>query len=530
MATSLVKLLGKGIQHLGEGATVEEYLAQVDTEHLTDGERDELRDLLLQSAELFELGRLPVPSPKERAANRTRFLSAASQGMGLVSRLLARLGLGQQTQLRRGLVGVGLAMALLMITGVSAVSASVDSLPGSTLYRLKLVAENVRVAVASDPLTRARLYTRFASERSDEIVRLAAAGESADEAVLVRMAYQWEAAVREAEAAVPRIGAELLQQVLDASIAQGEALRRANSDAQPQVQPSLEAGAVIVEEASRLASAALRRIEVPPAPPTPTITETSAPLPLLTQPPEIQPTLSPTLSPTSSPTTVTGTLTATPPMVTASPLPPVTVSPTVAVTPSLSPTAGAAPSPSAVPSLVASATASVTVPAPSDTPQPTSTPSAAFYLTLEGTPDLVPASYRIHYVLCVVNEADLPLTNVTLTDSWSPRACVYYPPDNPEQISWQLDAVEPHSRVCKAFDLSTFSICGGVTVTNEATMTCDQGSARVVEYTRIVGTPTATALPTVTATLTPTGTLTTTLTVTPTGTLTTTVTLTPTVP
>jgi hypothetical protein len=167
---------------------------------------------------------------------------------------------------------------------------------------------------------------------------------------------------------------------------------------------------------------------------------------------------------------------------------------------------------------------------PSATPQPTDTPSAAFYLTLEGTPDFVPASYRIHYVLCVVNDADLPLTNVVLTDSWSPRACVYYPPDNPDQISWELATVNAHSRVCQAFDLSTFSICGGVTVTNEATMTCDQGSARVVEYTQIVGTPTATTVPSLTATITPTGTLTTTLTLTPTGTPTTTVTVTPTVP
>lgn len=534
MAGSVAKLLRKGIDHLGDGGTVEEYMAQVDSEHLTDAERDELRELLLQSSTLFELGQLAVPAPKEKAANRARFLGAVAQATGLVPRILARLGLAQPSQLRRGLVGAALAMALMLVTGIGAVSASVDSLPGSALYPLKLAAENVRVAVTSDPVTRARLYTRFASERSNEIVRLAAAGESADEAVLARMAYQWEAAVREAEAAVPRVGSEPLEQVLDASVAQGEALRRANTDAQPQVQPSLEAGAGIVDAASRLASAALRRIDVPPVEPTPTITETSAPSPAVTQPPEVQPSLSPTLSPTSTPTAVTVTLTTTPLEVTASPLPPVTVSPTAAVTPSSSPTSEPGAEPTVVPSAVATATASATAPVPSNTPQPTHTPAAAFHLTLEGTPEFVPASYRIHYVLCVVNDGDVPLTNVALTDSWSPRACVYLPPDNPDQLSWQLGTVEPHTRACKAFALSTFSICSGATVTNQATMTCDQGSAQVVEHTRIIGTPTPTAMPTLTETLIPTGTITTTAlptlaeTLTPTGTLTTTVTLTPT--
>jgi hypothetical protein len=530
MATGVAKQLGKGIEYLGAGGTVEEYMAQVDTAHLTDAERDDLRELLLQSATLFELGQLPVPTPREKVANRARFLSAVSQPRGVVSRVLARLGLAQPAQLRRGLVGVGLAVVLLLVTGISAVSASVDSLPGSTLYRLKLAAENVRVAVASDTLTRARLYTRFASERSNEIVRLAAAGESADEAVLRRMAYQWEAAVREAESAAHTAGSEPLVQVLDASTIQEEAIRRAKSEAQPAVHPALDAGAVIVEEASRLAVAALQRIEPPSIQTTPTITETSMPLPAVSQPPEIQPTQSPTLTRTSNPTMITVTWTAAPPGVTASPLPSVALSPTVGATLSLSPTSEPVPQPSAVPSVMVTATPSVTAPVPSDTPQPTHTSVAGFYLSLDGTPDFVPASYRIHYVLCVVNDTDLPLTNVSLVDSWSPRACVYFPPDNPGQISWQLGTVGSHSRVCQAFALSTFSICGGVTVTNEATMTCDQGSARVVEYTRIVGTPTATALPTVTATITPTGTLTTTLTASPTGELTPTLTLTPTVP
>jgi hypothetical protein len=148
-------------------------------------------------------------------------------------------------------------------------------------------------------------------------------------------------------------------------------------------------------------------------------------------------------------------------------------------------------------------------------------------------------------VICAVNDGEVPLTNVVITAKWSPIECVYLPPDNPTQISWDIGTVKPYSRNCVLFALSTYSICGGRTVANRASMTCDQGSAHAVQYTRIVGTPTPSVTTTVTATATstltgtptgtpaptdtptPTLTLTPLVTLTPTGTLTPTVTLTP---
>jgi hypothetical protein len=97
---------------------------------------------------------------------------------------------------------------------------------------------------------------------------------------------------------------------------------------------------------------------------------------------------------------------------------------------------------------------------------------------------------------------------------------VYYLPGNPDELSWTIGTVDPHSQSCRAFDLNTYSICGGRTVTNAAVMTCDQGTAGAVEYTRISGTPTPAATPTMTVTVTPTGALTATLTPTPTAALT----------
>jgi len=130
-----------------------------------------------------------------------------------------------------------------------------------------------------------------------------------------------------------------------------------------------------------------------------------------------------------------------------------------------------------------------------------------FSLTNTDYPDPVPATYRIYYDLCVINEGDVPLTNAVLVDSWSPLRCVYLPPDNPSKVWWAIGTIAPHTQYCVQLILNTYSVCAGSTVTNEAVLTCDQGSTRAVATTRIGPTP----IPSVTSTVTPTLTLTPTL-------------------
>jgi len=119
-------------------------------------------------------------------------------------------------------------------------------------------------------------------------------------------------------------------------------------------------------------------------------------------------------------------------------------------------------------------------------------------MTLTDSPDPVPATHRIHYQLAVLNEGQVPLSNVVVTDRWSPRDCVYYLPYNPDQLVWNVGTLEPGKRFIVEFNLETYSICGGRTVTNQANMTCDQGSVGAITYTHIGPTPvpTATASPT----------------------------------
>jgi hypothetical protein len=147
-------------------------------------------------------------------------------------------------------------------------------------------------------------------------------------------------------------------------------------------------------------------------------------------------------------------------------------------------------------------------PVPSPTPTITLTPVVNLGITNNDHPDPVPAGYTIHYDICVTNHRDFALTNLVIVDTWSPRDCVYLPPDNPPEARWDLGTLNPHDQYCVQLSLNTFVICAGNSVTNEAVATCDQGTARDQATTTIgpppTPTPTSTSTPTNTPTSTPT--------------------------
>jgi len=511
MATGIASLLSKGIDYLADGQTVEVYMAQVDADSLSSAECDELQALLHQSAHLLKFGQVPVPTPRTKAANRARFLSAAVEQKEASRTVPAGRWFAAPARLWRGLLGAALSIALLLLLGVGAVSASIASLPGSPLYPLKLAAEDARLALAFGPPTQARLYIRFASERGNEMVRLVTVGHDIDETILARMARQWQGAVETAESAGEEVGSTLLEQVIEASSAQGETLRRASAEAASETRPALNEGTAIAEATTRQAREALQNLTRLPIQPTPTPTWTATATPLRSELPVVAPVATPT--PTPSATVEAATRSATPESATSVPVPSPSPSPTPSATPLPSATLQPQATDTSIPAPAPSATASPQTPAPSNTPEPTHTLQAVFHLTLQDTPDPAPATHRIHYVICVVNEGPVSLTNVVITDTWSPLECVYYLPFNPEKLTWEIGTVEPQTQSCVHLALNTYSICGGRTVTNDAVMTCDQGTARAVQYTRIIGTPTPDATATMTATLTPT--LTSTLTLTP---------------
>ncbi len=552
MSIHLERLLSRGIAFLADGNDIEHYMGREDVQALPSAEQQELRDLLDTSAGLLRLRQVAVPTPKARAANRARFLSEAVQRKEAERPPAVHRRLRLPARLQRGLMGLAVSLAVLVAAGGGVVSAAAGSLPGSPLYPLKLTVEDARVSLTTSPPARARLYIRFADQRTTEMVRLAEAGLAANAEVVTRLARQLQGALDAAAASPGDAQRVLLQQMIEASRAQRERLSGASAQAPPEIRDALGAGAATVEQASRQAEEALQGLEPAAATPTPSPTHTATsqptqapgvvpadtPRPTGTHTPVIQTTPTGTISATVAPTgtgtisatvapTGTGTALGTP---TWTPGPSTTTLPTLTGTTGLTPTAttGLTPTPSTTPgpgTATLSPTASTVpthTPTASGTPQPTHTPQAVFRLTNEDTPDPVPASFRIHYAICVINDGDVPLTNVVIRDTWSPRDCVYLPPDNPAEFSWDIGTVDARTRKCVSLTLSTYTICGGGTVTNVATMTCDQGSAQAVQYTRIAGTPTPTAEPTPAATLTevPTATVAATPTLTPTATVT----------
>jgi hypothetical protein len=65
------------------------------------------------------------------------------------------------------------ALAVIVLGGGGTVLASNSSLPGDTLYSVKIVSENVQLALSTSDITKAELNARFADRRTDEIITLA---------------------------------------------------------------------------------------------------------------------------------------------------------------------------------------------------------------------------------------------------------------------------------------------------------------------------------------------------------------------
>jgi hypothetical protein len=124
----------------------------------------QLRPLLLAAAELGTL-RTPAVPAVIRNARRAQFLSAAA---GKRQHPIRRLG----WQPIRALVT---SLVLLVIIGASLLGTgwvSAQALPGDTLYPVKRVVENTRLAFSSTSLDRLKLEESFDQQRTMEAARL----------------------------------------------------------------------------------------------------------------------------------------------------------------------------------------------------------------------------------------------------------------------------------------------------------------------------------------------------------------------
>ena len=517
----MTRLLSKGIAHLTDGGSIQEYMSRPQVARLSDEQRKEIESLMQTAARLLRLRTVPIPDPELQAANRAWFLGHAVR-LREEQEARAKRGWSRvRVQLRHGLVRIALVVVLLLAVGGGAASVSASSLPGSALYSLKLATEDLRLALTLNPASRVQLNIRFANERTSEMMRMAKEGRVPGDAVIERMERQLYQALLTAESSSIEKRRGLLEQMVTNTDSQQEELRRASLEAGPETQPVLVAGIAALRRASEQAQEALDDLPTATpvaatpapgdAPSQPTAVATLTPHPPTNTPGKPPAMVARTATPSAPTKPVTGT--PTPDDASAQATSTATYAPNIFPTTTLTPAEPSrTPGDTKEPSPQPSHTAEPATPTSSGVPEPTRTPLIEFRITKADRGDPVPASYRIHYEICIINDGDVPLTNVVVLDRWSPISRAYLPPNNPPEKLWNIGTVEAHERRCLQFSLNTYSTAGGSTVTNRVVMTCDQGTAEASETTHVGPTPA------ITSTLTLTPTLTVTLVVTPTNT------------
>jgi uncharacterized membrane protein YgcG len=132
-------------------------------------------------------------APTKAATDRTRTtVLSAFQGSGNgngSSASPAQLPAVRPSRARRVVARLALAAALAVGLPVTAWAASQDALPGQLLYPVKRGFEEVRLAIAGDPVDEARVLLDMAGERVEEAIRAAAFGLE-QEADLARQGYE----------------------------------------------------------------------------------------------------------------------------------------------------------------------------------------------------------------------------------------------------------------------------------------------------------------------------------------------------
>ncbi len=147
--------------------------------------------------------------PREAAIGRARFMEQAARAK---AQLRVAEGVSQTPQARRtrwnifplqkGKLNMSILTTILVIvslllggTGVT-VAAAQNSGPDDALYPVKLAAEDVRYALATQDQTRLNLMLQFADERAEEIAEAAKAGEAAPGPVITRWQQHLQTALQ----------------------------------------------------------------------------------------------------------------------------------------------------------------------------------------------------------------------------------------------------------------------------------------------------------------------------------------------
>jgi len=442
----LSQLIDAALERLQAGASIEECLRAY-PEHAA-----ELEPILRTAAAIKRQASAALPPSLEQwlVSGRHEIEQLARSSYARRESLPARLARSVHAlfagSFRRGaprLASVVLsALIICVMTFYTVDAAAASSLPGEYLYSWKLLSEQTRLSLTSDPNRRAQLVAASVERRVAEIGTLAERAQ-ADPAQLAETVDRLNAQVRQALAGLPETSPE----VHDRMVARiGRLLVRAETDlrgatlpdapASQTVESAAQAVAVLIDELP--ADNPVESAAVVPAPPTPT---TQAPAAVVGGPSSPGAPAGGIATPITAPTSIASatpsalgdaTTLPTPTLLPTATLP--VASPTSIATPTPSPSRTAVPSPTlalptrtSVPTLTPEEPTSEPAPTaqPTSTPQLTSTSAPPINApTLESTAAPAPSATPSPTATSTPEPTDTPTATSTpeLTDTPRPTA------------------------------------------------------------------------------------------------------------
>lgn len=140
-----------------------------------------------------------------------------------------------------------LAVAVAIAGMGGGVVLAAETLPGDFLYPVKLLSEDVRLALTPDPAARAELEMAFVALRVQEMARLAQQGEEVPQAVVGRMTRQMEQAMVEIAQARPEDVPALLERVVERTRLHQQVLEGAATGSSAETQTRLREASQVME-------------------------------------------------------------------------------------------------------------------------------------------------------------------------------------------------------------------------------------------------------------------------------------------
>ncbi|MBN1810935.1 MAG: hypothetical protein JXA14_03780 [Anaerolineae bacterium] len=174
----------------------------------------------------------PEPPPGKLAAGRTRLLAEAARYKKQAAVVPVRPG-KPATRRRFALkfAAAFLTAALILASvGTGVAWAAQDSLPGDTLYPVKLTVEDLRLSLVSDPAAETSLALQLGEERVQELQALAESGRPIPESVVARMQNLLGYALQRVSQAPPEEASGLLEQIALRTQTQAQILERLQAD------------------------------------------------------------------------------------------------------------------------------------------------------------------------------------------------------------------------------------------------------------------------------------------------------------